>query len=70
MRTAPNINEELRWLDDAINNKFIPSFTENKLCGNDERLLLKLPTKLGGMDFTTNKRACIINSTRRKDLQN
>ena len=40
----PNINEELRRLDDAINNKLIPSFT-GKLCGNDERLLLSLPTK-------------------------
>ena len=49
MRTTPNINEELRGLDDAINNKLISFFTENKLCGNDERLLLSLPTKLGGM---------------------
>ena len=49
MRTTPNINEELRGLDDEINNKLIPSFTENKLVGNHERLLLSLPTKLGGM---------------------
>ena len=49
MRTAPNINEELRRFDDTINNKLIPSFTENKLCEKDERLLLSLPTKLGGM---------------------
>ena len=49
MHTTPNINEELRGIDDAINNKLIPFFTENKLCGNDERLLLSLPTKLGGM---------------------
>ena len=46
MRTTPNINKQLRRLDDAINNKLIPSFTENKRCGNDERLLLSLPTKL------------------------
>ena len=49
MRPTPNINEELRRLDDAINNKLIPSFTESKLCRNDEQLLLSLPTKLGGM---------------------
>ena len=49
MRTTPNINEELRRLDDVINNKLIPSFTENNLCGNHERLLLLLPTKLGRM---------------------
>ena len=47
--TTPNINEELRRLDDVINNKLIPSFTENNLCRNHERLLLLLPTKLGGM---------------------
>ena len=51
MRTTPNINEELRRLDDAINNKIIPSFTENKLCRNDERLLLSLTTKLEGMSI-------------------
>ena len=49
MHTTPNISEELRRLDDAINNKLIPFFTENKLCGNDDRLLLSLPTELGGM---------------------
>ena len=32
MYTTPNINEELRRLNDVINNKLIPSFTENKSC--------------------------------------
>ena len=36
IRTTSNINEELRRLDDAITNKLIPSFTENKVCGNGE----------------------------------
>ena len=32
--------------DDAVNNKkFLSSFTDNKLCGNNEWLLLSLPTK-------------------------
>ena len=52
MRTTPNINEELRRLDGAINNNLIPSFTENKLCENDKRLLLSLPTKLWGNGYT------------------
>ena len=30
MCTTPNINEELRRLDDAVNNKLIPSFTVSK----------------------------------------
>ena len=49
MSTTSGIDEELRRLDDAINNKLIPSFTENKLCRNDERHLLSLSTKHGGM---------------------
>ena len=49
MRTTSSIDEELRRLNDVINNKLMPSFTENKLCGNDERHLLSLPIKLGGM---------------------
>ena len=52
MRTTPNINEELRRLDDAINNKLTPSLMENKLCGKDRRVLLSLPTKLGGMGIS------------------
>ena len=49
MHTTSGTDEELRRLDDVVNNKLIPSFTENKLCGNDEGHLLSLPTKLGGM---------------------
>ena len=40
MRTTPNIKEELRRLDDAINSKLTAYFTGNKLCGNDKRLVL------------------------------
>ena len=49
MGTTSSIDEELRRLNAVINKKLIPSFTENKLCGNDKRHLLSLPTKLGGM---------------------
>ena len=82
MRRIPNINEELRRLDDAINNKLITSFTENKLCGNDERLLLSLPTNLGEMGLPVFSEianiefqhspllTCTINSATRKDLRN
>ena len=49
MRATPNLNEKLRRLDDAVNNKLISFFTESKLCGNDERLIISLPTKLEGM---------------------
>ena len=49
MRKTPNINGNLRRLDDAINNKLLLSFTESKLCGNDELLLLSPPTKVVAM---------------------
>ena len=51
MHTTPSINEELKRLEDATNNKLIPSFTCNKLCGNDEKLLLSIPIKLGGREI-------------------
>ena len=47
-----NINEELRRLDDAINNKLIPFVTGNKFYGNDKWILLSLLTKLRGMRIT------------------
>ena len=49
MRTTPKINEELRRLGDAINNKLTPSFTGNKLSENEELFLLSPPTNLGPM---------------------
>ena len=63
MSTTSNINEELRRLDDLINNKLIPFFTDNKICGNDERSLLSPPAKLGGMRISVfsqshRKRTC------------
>ena len=85
MHTTPSINEELRRLEDATNNKLIPSFTCNKLCGNDEQLLLSLPIKLGGMEIpffswnhgnriselvAINRRTHIINNTTRSKTQN
>ena len=70
MRKTSNINEGLRRLDDAINNKLIPSFTENKLCGHDERLLLSLLTKLGGMGFPVFSKIANIEFQTRKDIRN
>ena len=75
-------NEELRRI--AVNRKLILSFTNNKLCRNNEQLLLWLPTKLGRMGIpvffrnhgrrmsklnTTNRRMHNINSATRKNIQ-
>lgn len=49
MNRTPKVNEEFRRSDYMINNKLMPSFTHDNLCGNAKPLLLSLPTKLGGM---------------------
>jgi hypothetical protein len=47
----PNIKEHLSKLDDIVDNVFIPAITEGRVtvCSTDERLLLSLPVKKGGL---------------------
>ena len=49
MRTIPNLQEVLQPLDDTINTKFIPAITEGHNCSEDDRRLLALPVRLGGL---------------------
>ena len=49
MRTIPNISSLLKPLEDAIRMKLIPALTEGRIVTDDERLLLSLPPRLGGM---------------------
>ena len=49
IRTMPNINEELKALDHLIDTIFIPAISDGHICSQDERLLLSLPAKLGGL---------------------
>ena len=58
MRTTPKINEELKRLDDAINNKFTPSFTVNKLCRNNEFQNSSLLAKEHVSSITRQERTC------------
>ena len=43
------MKNHLKPLDDVINNKFIPALTEGHKCTTDERMLLSLPIRYGGM---------------------
>eukprot|EP00794_Sanderia_malayensis_P019271 gene19271-biopygen16156 len=45
----PNISEFLQPFDKVIDDTFIPAITEGHICSKDERLLLSLPVKLGGL---------------------
>ena len=47
MRTISSIKDFLMPLEEVIRFKFIPSI--HSICSNDERVLLSLPTRLGGL---------------------
>ena len=49
MRTIPDISALLRPLENVIRSKLIPALTEGRSVTDDERLLLSLPPRLGGM---------------------
>ena len=49
MRTIPNIGELLRPLENAIRHKLLPALTEGRSCSDDDRTLLSLPVRLGGL---------------------
>ena len=49
IRTMPNIKQNLTRLDAVVDNVFIPVITDGHLCTTDERRLLSLPVKKGGL---------------------
>ena len=49
IRTLPNIKQHLVQLEALVNQVFIPAITDGHICSADERLLLSLPTKKGGL---------------------
>ena len=49
MRTIPGIEALLQPLENALRNKLIPALTDGRHVSDDERKLLSLPPRLGGM---------------------
>ena len=49
MRTIPNLEEVLKPLDEVIDRSFIPAIIEGHVLLSDDRKLLSLPVRLGGM---------------------
>ena len=69
IRTIPEMSNLLAPLDQIINDKFIPAITNGHHCSSEERILLSLPVRLGGMsipifadisdrEFNNSKLAC------------
>ena len=49
MRTIPDISNLLIPIEDTIRNRFIPAITGERICNKEERRLLFLPTRYGGL---------------------
>ena len=49
MRTIPDISNLLIPIEDTIRNRFIPAITGGRICNEEERKLLSLPTRYGGL---------------------
>ena len=49
IRTIPDISENLKRLDEKVLKEFIPAITEGHQCSPNERSLLSLPVRMGGM---------------------
>ena len=49
MRTIPGISQFLYPLEETVRSKFIPAISGGHLCSNNERQLLSLPTRYGGL---------------------
>lgn len=58
LRTIPDIAELLQPLEDAISHRLIPSLTEGRHVTSDERTLLSLPPRLGGMGIIAPTQVC------------
>ena len=58
MRTIQNLSHVLKPLDDYIDQHFIPSITEGRGVSEDERKLLSLPARLGGLGIPIYTEIC------------
>ena len=49
MRTIPELDEFLKPIKDTIRNELIPALTGGHICSDNERKLLSLPSRYGGL---------------------
>ena len=58
IRTIPNIKDMLSPLDDIIDNKLIPALTEGQIISHEDRKLLSIPVRLGGLGIPIFSKVC------------
>ena len=58
MRTLPDVEDILGDLDKVIDNEFIVAITEGHICTEDERKLMSLPVKMGGLGIPIFSEIC------------
>ena len=51
IHTIPDISELLLPLEHTIQQKIIPAITDGQICSDNERILLSLPTRYGGLNI-------------------
>ena len=51
-RTIPDVSELLLPLEHTIQQKFIPAITGGQICSDNERALLSLPARHGGLNIS------------------
>ncbi len=49
IKTIPDIKHELQEIDNIINTEFLPAITDGRQFSPDDRKLLALPARLGGL---------------------
>ena len=49
MRTIPEIDQFLKPIENTIRNEFIPALTGGDICSDNDRQLLSLPARYGGL---------------------
>ena len=58
IRTIPNLSTILKPLDETVMKEFIPAITDGHHCSEDERYLLSLPVRLGGLGLPIFSELC------------
>ena len=58
MRTIPDLEEVLVPLDKFIDEQFIPAITDGHVLSKDDRSLLSLPVRLGGLGIPIFSKSC------------
>ena len=68
IRTIPSIENELQEVDKIIDTEFLPAITDCRHLSRDDRKLLALPTRLGGLGIPVLGDLCSIENDNSKQI--